>query len=164
MRLESSPVTVGQISKKRPLLILSPADTVSKAANLMGVYKTGVAAVVEGGALIGILTERDIIKRAIGPGSDLARTQVGKAMAPDPMTIDVACSVTDALDLLTRTDSRYLLAMDGHKLAGILSIRDLYAEVQRLIWHTIDMDDSLFGLLDRTAPCEAFKKACTSLS
>jgi CBS domain-containing protein len=83
----------------------------------------GAVLVVEGDALRGILTERDVL-RAVAAGS-VERATVGGWMTPNPETVDAAESTGHAAALMIHGGFRHLPVTEDDRLAGIISIRDL---------------------------------------
>lgn len=106
-----------------PPLACRPNVAVSEAASVMTAQGVGSLAVIEGESLVGIVTDRDIVA-AVARGGLEGRT-VSDVMTPDPDTIDAALDVDDALDWLNATGYRHLPVMDGGRLVGIVSIKDL---------------------------------------
>ena len=89
--------------------------------------RAGSALVLEDGSLVGIFTERDIL-RALGDSSsaDLARiSPVSKWMSRDPETIGPETVVAEALDRMLFGGFRHLPVLDGEAVVGMVSMRDL---------------------------------------
>jgi CBS domain-containing protein len=83
----------------------------------------GAALVTEGERLVGIVTERDVL-RAVARGVD-ETTRVGDLMTPDPETMEPDESTEHAAVLMLHGGFRHLPIMDGNEVVGMLSIRDL---------------------------------------
>lgn len=98
--------------------------TIGEAATLMGERKIGSVVVVEGERLIGILTERDIV-RALSSDFDAPRRAVGEWMTKDPMSVSPEVEAKDALRRMMDGGFRHLPVCDGDRLVGMVSIRDL---------------------------------------
>lgn len=94
--------------------------TVAAAARLMD-QKRMDSVLVEHGALIGIFTERDILRKVVARGLDPAKTHVADIMSYPLHTIDTDCDVEDASDLMEKHDIRRLVVTDKGKITGILS-------------------------------------------
>lgn len=99
-------------------------DVLADAARKMWEQQTGSLLVLEGEALIGIITERDILK-AVATGTDLAKVTVRETMATDMITANAGTSLREAAKLMTEHWIRHLPVVDHGKLVGILSQRDL---------------------------------------
>ncbi len=87
-------MNVGDLVGDAPF-VCGPDTTVAAAARAMEESDLGSLAVVEGTALLGLITERDI-RRAVAQGADLDVTQVSGVMSDDPDTFDPDLDVWDA--------------------------------------------------------------------
>jgi CBS domain-containing protein len=101
-----------------------PDDTLAEAARKMWEQQTGSLVVTEGDELIGIVTERDILKAA-ATGVDLESTRVSDAMTKDVVTAHPGMSLREAAGIMTDKWIRHLPVLDRGALVGILSQRDL---------------------------------------
>ena len=101
-----------------------PDDTLAEAAHKMWEQQTGSLLVMEGDDLLGIITERDILK-AVATNSDLEKTRVEEVMARDLVTIHPGASLREAASVMTEKWIRHLPVLDRGKLVGVLSQRDL---------------------------------------
>jgi len=108
------------------LVSVVPGATVAEAAQVMSIHHVGAALVVEDGSLVGIFTERDIV-RALATEHDAASNRVEVWMTKDPITLEPASSAEDALDLMRDHGFRHVPIVDAARLVGIVSIRDLAA-------------------------------------
>jgi len=115
--------TVGEIMSKE-LITVDPDATVAEAATVMGEHHAGSALVMEGESLSGIFTERDIV-RALGEHFDAAGHPVSHWMTRSPMTIGPDALVKDALDRMLSGGFRHLPVVDGDRVVGLVSMRDL---------------------------------------
>lgn len=106
------------------LVAVEPTATIAEAATLMGEHRVGSALVLEGERLVGILTERDGL-RALAAHFDAARQPVGQWMTPHPTTIHPDATVRDALELMLARGFRHLPVVEGDRVVGMVSIRDL---------------------------------------
>ena len=105
------------------LLVASPSDLLADAAHRMADRRVGAILVVEGDHLVGILTERDVL-RAVATGP-VEGTHVAAWMTRDPETVDVSESTGQAAAVMIHGGFRHLPVVDGGKPVGIVSIRDL---------------------------------------
>jgi CBS domain-containing protein len=101
-----------------------PDDSLADAARKMWEQQTGSLLVMEGDALLGIITERDIL-RAVATGTELDKTRVGEVMVRDLITIEPGASLREAASVMTEKWIRHLPVLDRGRLVGVLSQRDL---------------------------------------
>jgi CBS domain-containing protein len=85
----------------------------------------GAVPIVKGDDLIGIFSERDLMKRVVSEGRDPGRTQVQEVMTADPLVVSPNESVDDCMRLMKENNFRHLPVCDGRKLRGLISLRDL---------------------------------------
>ena len=98
--------------------------TVAEAATLMGKQRVGSALVMDGDDVVGIFTERDIV-RALAADFDAAGHQVSDWMTAQPATVEPGVTVREALDQMLAGGYRHLPVVEGGSTVGIVSIRDL---------------------------------------
>lgn len=115
--------TVAELMNKG-LLSVGPSTTVAEAATMMGERRVGSALVMDGDALLGIFTERDIV-RALGEHFDAAKHQVAEWMTRDPITVPPDTPAKDALKTMLDGGFRHLPVLDGEQVIGVVSMRDL---------------------------------------
>ena len=113
--------TVGDVMTKG-LLELAAETPLVEAAAAMSARRVGSALVVEGERLIGIVTERDVL-RAVGSGDVSGR--VGEWMTRHPETVDADESTQQAAVVMIHGGFRHLPVLDEGTPCGIVSIRDL---------------------------------------
>ena len=106
------------------LITVQPTDTVAQAATVMGGRHVGSALVMDAGAMVGIFTERDIL-RALSQDFDAPGQPVAHWMTRDPIRVDVAVPVEQALDLMLSKGFRHLPVEEGGEVVGMVSMRDL---------------------------------------
>ena len=117
--------TVGDIMTAS-LFSIEPTTTVAEAATVMGERRIGSALVMEDDRLLGIFTERDIV-RALGEHFDAARHAVSEWMTADPVTVPPSTPAKEALGTMLAQGFRHLPVADGESVLGIVSMRDLTA-------------------------------------
>jgi CBS domain-containing protein len=107
------------------LLVTVPADaTVAEAAQVMSIQHVGAALIADGETLHGIFTERDIV-RALAAEHDAAGHAVGGWMTPHPVTLPPEAKIVEARDRMLEEGFRHIPVVEGGRLVGIVSIRDV---------------------------------------
>jgi citrate synthase len=106
------------------VLTVSGSDSVSDACARMLERGIGSAVVCDGDWATGILTERDLV-RVNSAGVDPATTKVSEWMTPDPDTVKPDDEVNAAFISLTKHGYRHFPVVDGDRLVGIVSMRDM---------------------------------------
>ncbi len=115
-------------AKGSHVLSVGPGATVLDAATLMNEHKIGSLVVLQGGQLIGIITERDILQRVVVPRLDAGATPVEEVM-----TSELACCLQhtrldEARGVMKNRHIRHLPVLDEQRqLCGMVSIGDLNA-------------------------------------
>ena len=99
-------------------------DTLAEAARKMWQQQTGSLLVTDADDLVGIITERDILK-AVATGTPLQEARVSEVMTKDVVTVGPGTSLREAAKIMADRWIRHLPVLDGGKLVGILSQRDL---------------------------------------
>jgi CBS domain-containing protein len=104
---------------------VEPAATLQSAAQAMREGKISSVLVTEDGYLIGILTERDMVK-AVAEGIDTEVVHVRDYMTPTPVAVSPDTTVEEAVQIMMDKGFRHLPVVDGEReLKGVVSIRDL---------------------------------------
>ena len=101
---------------------LGPQATLGEAATLMRQEDCGSIPIVEDGRLVGIVTDRDIVVRAVAAGKDARNTKVREVMSADPVCISPDTDMDEAAKVMADRQIRRLPVVEDGKLAGILVI------------------------------------------
>jgi CBS domain-containing protein len=101
-----------------------PETTLEEAATEMVRHDVGSLAVIDGSNLIGIITERDVL-RAVAKDANIEGDTVSSWMTPDPDTVSANLDIDDAVDWLLATGYRHLPVVEDGTLLGVASIKDL---------------------------------------
>lgn len=99
-------------------------DTLSEGAARMWSAQTGSLLVTDGETLLGIVTERDLL-RAIAQGIDPTTTPLKEIMVTDLITIQPQTTLREAARIMASQWVRHLPVMEGDRCIGVLSQRDL---------------------------------------
>jgi len=110
---------------------VTPDTDLVTVAKHMKQLDVGVIPVVEGQQLVGLITDRDIVIRAIAAGAQAQQAQVREYMSPSPTTLSPSDSVQEAAEIMAREQIRRLPVVDGGKLVGIVSIGDVAVDARK---------------------------------
>ena len=110
----------------RDVLSVAPEDTIGEAAEKMAEANVGSVVVSDYGRLIGILTERDLLKAVAGRVHS-SEARVREWMTRDPITVEESTPAREAAKLMLEKGFRHLPVIDGDQTIGIVSIRDVAA-------------------------------------
>jgi CBS domain-containing protein len=117
--------TLGELIEKRPIFALRQNLTVREAAQHMASKKIGAVPVVEGGRLVGVFSERDLVTRVVAPGLDAGRVTIGQVMTRNLVIAEPDETYEVALDRMLKGHIRHLPVVVGGRLVGFVSFRDL---------------------------------------
>ena len=106
------------------LVMVEPSTSVAAAVTVMGMQEVGAVLVMENLRLEGIFTERDLV-RAMSHDIGASSQPVAHWMTRNPVTVGPEASVEQALEIMLAGHFRHLPVMEGERLAGVVSIRDL---------------------------------------
>lgn len=121
----ASSTTVRELMGKSTVCA-DPRQTLVDAAAQMRTHRTSVLAVLDGQAIVGVITERDFM-RAIADGREPASTHVSEYMTHDPRTIEADKRAAEAAAIMIKHHVRHVPVTDGGRVIGFLSARDLLA-------------------------------------
>ncbi|MDZ7302213.1 MAG: CBS domain-containing protein [candidate division KSB1 bacterium] len=103
--------------------------TVLDALKLMAEKNIGALPVVEGGALIGIFTERDYARKLGLQGKQAETTRIEEVMTREVITVTPDQSVNDCMALMTEKRIRHLPVLEEGRLVGLVSIGDVVKDI-----------------------------------
>ena len=114
--------------KGTSIVSIVPTATVLEAARLMNDRSVGGVLVVnDAGALLGIFTERDILRRVVAAGLAPESTKVSEVFTPDVVTTTPEMSVDECGAIMSSRRVRHLPVVDAKGLHGVVTIGDLLA-------------------------------------
>lgn len=120
--------TIRKILGDRPLHAVAPDLPLRAVSRQMAEAGVGAVVVIRDGTLAGVLSERDIVFRAAAPGLSLESTTAAEVMTPDPVTVDIEATLAETLKAHLGSAFRHMPVMDGNRVVGLLSYRDVPAE------------------------------------
>lgn len=124
--------TVADILKSKPnhaMYTIGPDDSVLAALRLMADKGIGALVVMEGGAIVGIFTERDYARKIALLGRTSAATHVRDVMTPKVLFVRPTHTSEQCMQLMTGNRLRHLPVVEGGELTGMVSIGDLVKSI-----------------------------------
>ena len=127
-----------------------PDDSVQVAIARMMEEHVGSVAVCEGSQLVGIFTERDVLRLA-SEGGGFGDARIGDVMTRSPLTVASDVSIADAAKLMGERRVRHLPVVEGDMVVGMLGIRDVMRMLMERVWRDHDeaAHDTAGALLQR---------------
>jgi len=125
---------------RREIKKVPHTTTVNEAASKMSAEKIGSLFVEKKGELVGIVTETDVVRKAVATGAVLGKIMVEKIMTSPIVTIEAGRTVHDASDMMGDLGIRHLGVTENGKIVGIISVRDLLVAQQRVSEPKITQD------------------------
>lgn len=108
---------------------IAPEATVLDALKIMAEQNIGALLVVSQGEMVGILSERDCIRKVDLMGKNAAQTRVSEIMTSNVITVDCSQPLEECMSLMIQRNIRHLPVYDGNELMGLVSVRDVLREV-----------------------------------
>jgi CBS domain-containing protein len=117
--------TIDSIIAKQDLYSIGTGMTVREAAHYMADRSIGAVSVMEDDRLVGIFSERDIMKRVVAADLDPATTLVSEVMSRELRTGSRGDTYKACIDKMHQHRCRHLPIVDGERVVGMVSLRDL---------------------------------------
>jgi CBS domain-containing protein len=104
---------------------VAPTDSLTDAAAGMRDEDVGSLPVVEGDRVVGIITDRDIVVRAVAERADPQTAKVGDVSSGDPVAVEPDADLDEALELMARHRVRRLPVVEDGRLVGVVAQADV---------------------------------------
>ncbi len=126
-----------RLGERSPLTV-APEDTVVQAARAMTERGVGAATVLEGTRVIGVVTERDVLRKVVAAGGDPENMCVRDIMSSPARSVGVNTPVAAAAAIMREHHIRHLVVLDEHEaLVGMVALRyllyDLMDDMERTL-------------------------------
>lgn len=124
--------TVLEVLHSKPVQVthaVSPTTPLHDAAKLMMRENIGALVIIERGNVIGLVTERDVVRKVVAEGLSPIGVTVGDIMATRVRFVKPDQSPEDCMAIMTEARARHLLVMDEGRLLGLISIGDLVKDI-----------------------------------
>jgi CBS domain-containing protein len=113
------------VMMSRDIRTISPDATLAEAASLMRDIRIGALLVGTQGAYVGVVSETDLVRKAMAGGLDPGKERVRTIMSSPIITIEIDRSAHEASDLMADKAIRHLAISQDGQIVGIISVRDL---------------------------------------
>lgn len=104
---------------------VAPTLSVYDAVAEMNRHRIGAIVVLDGTRLVGIFTERDVLRRVVGAGLDPKNSLVADVMSPGVITIAPDATVEQTMNIFTEKRCRHLPVLQSGAIRGVISIGDI---------------------------------------
>lgn len=120
------PTTVEQVLARKgsQYFVVKPDQPVLRASEVMVERNVGALLVFEDGALVGIISERDCVRRVMARRCDAATTLVRDVMTPIPITVSPSETIDHCMALMTSARFRHLPVVRGSHVIGVITLGD----------------------------------------
>lgn len=122
---------IAELLKKREGTVysLQPQDSVFEALRRLADHDVGAMMVIDNGRLVGVFSERDYTRKIALAGKSSKDTQVRDIMSANVFTVSPQTDTRDCMALMSQKKIRHLPVMDGGKVLGMISIRDIMNDI-----------------------------------
>jgi CBS domain-containing protein len=124
---------VSQLLNGRPLAKVETGATAREACRVMCELDVTAVVVVEHDELVGVLSERDIVRRLVCPAIDPATTTVETIMTPLPQAMDANGDLAEAIEIMRTGRFHHVPVLDNGDVIGLLSADDIPEEYRMLL-------------------------------
>lgn len=136
--------TVRDMIRKKgsEVFAIAPEATVYNALESMAKHNTGALLVMRDDEMVGILSERDCVRKVELMGRNAKETKVSEIMTGEVITVNCDQPLEDCMALMMEKGIRHLPVYDGRRLMGFVSVRDVLREM-------IEMQQIMLSQLER---------------
>lgn len=121
----NAPISAILDRKGRNVFSVLPTMSIHDAVAEMNRHRVGSVLVIENGKLVGIFTERDVLRRVVGAGIDPKRSLVSEVMTSGVITVEPDATVEETMRIFTEKRCRHLPVLEQGRLVGTISIGDI---------------------------------------
>lgn len=125
-------VVVSDVMSKA-VKVVRPDTSMKEVVATMNKFSIGSIIVVQAERPVGIITERDILRRLVEPCLAPETLRAREVMTSPVISISETASIDEAAKLMTRRKIKRLLVVNGEKLAGILTFTDIVTQVPNML-------------------------------
>jgi len=123
-REDSLPLKVRDVMV-REVITVDENSTIKEAVDIMNEFQIGSLIVLERGKAMGIVTERDFLRRVIAGAKDVMNTKVKEIMTTPLVVVEPSTDLEEAMKLMFQSKIKKLAVVDANKLVGIVTLTDI---------------------------------------
>ncbi len=116
---------IADVLRDQRVLSVDAEQTVIEAVRLMTEFNIGAVPVLRSGELVGIFSERDLMRRVVAGGRSPGMTKVAEVMTAKPQVVDADGDLDECITLMREAGFRHLPVVENGKLRGVISLRDI---------------------------------------
>ncbi|MGC8997855.1 MAG: cyclic nucleotide-binding/CBS domain-containing protein [Candidatus Bathyarchaeia archaeon] len=109
----------------REVITIDEESTVKEAAEAMNKFEIGCLIAVRKGKAVGIITERDLLKRVVAEARDVNKTKVKDVMSSPLVVVEPNMELEEAVKLMFQMKIKKLPVVDGKRLVGLVTLTDI---------------------------------------
>jgi len=109
----------------KEVITIDENSTVKEAAEVMNKFEIGCLIAVRKGKAMGIITERDLLKRVVADAKDASKTKVKDIMSSPLVVVEPSMELEEAVKLMFQMKIKKLPVVDGKRLVGLISLTDI---------------------------------------
>lgn len=115
---------ITQVKQQSPIIV-DPKDSIQGVIARMQEKKRGCAIVCRENKMIGLFTERDLLRRVLAPQLDM-REPIEKVMTPEPSFVDQSASIAWVMQIMSKKGYRHIpVVLANGEISGVVSVRDI---------------------------------------
>ncbi|MCS6767745.1 MAG: CBS domain-containing protein [Candidatus Nitrosocaldus sp.] len=145
---------VTEVMSEGPVDVVEKGLNVFYAANVMRERARGSLVVVDDGKPVGIITERDIVRRVVAEGRSPSATKVGDIMSKPLISVGPEATVAAAVRIMHENGIRRLPVVENDRVVGMLTVTDL----ARVMYRERERRDEILAAMARFKDLEEFAK------
>ncbi len=119
------------------IIKISSSLTITEAAKIMDKRNIGSIVVEEDNQIVGLMTERDILRKVVAAGNDYNKVKVREVMSAPLITVDSEATLDNARDIMNKNNIRRLIVVDNQKIVGILTVTDIIRKSKYSLAHRL---------------------------
>jgi CBS domain-containing protein len=116
---------IKELLTDRELYTVKKGTSIKDAVLYMAEKKVGLVPIMDDGKLVGVFSERDLVQRVIAKNKNIEETKVEDVMTSKLIIAKIHESNESVLTKMKEANTRHILVIEGDKLAGVVSMRDL---------------------------------------